>query len=261
MTTKIWNIQKGGGAPLVAAAIHNGHPLRRELHQYLALPEADRLREEDPFTAEWTNIAETRIVGLRSRFELDLNRPRNKAVYLAPEDAWGLQVWKRPLPQTLLQRSLTEYDAFYHELHMLFSELERCFKHIVVFDLHSYNHRRGGPEAPSALQSENPDINLGTGSMDREYWTPIIDRFIQDLRHFDFDGRQLDVRENVKFMGGQFPRWTHQHFPHSVCVLAVEVKKFFMDEWTGAVDRRLHNLLQQALASTVPGVLDALQQV
>ena len=31
----------------------------------------------------------------RSRFEADLNRPRDRAVYLTPADAWGHQVWRR----------------------------------------------------------------------------------------------------------------------------------------------------------------------
>ena len=257
---KTWDIQKDGGIPLVAAAIHDGHALRQELHQYLTISEADRLREEDPFTAEWTHIAENRIIGLSSRFELDLNRPREKAIYLTPEDAWGLQVWNAPLPEALLRRSLAEYDSFYKELHQLFSELERRFTRVVVFDLHSYNHRRGGPHASPSAQAENPEINLGTGSLNFELWEPLVSRFKQDLRAFDFGGRHLDVRENVKFMGGNFSRWLHHHFPNSVCVLAIEVKKFFMDEWTGTVDRTQFDLLRQALASTVPGVLDVLQQ-
>jgi hypothetical protein len=30
----------------------------------------------------------------RSRFEVDLNRPRREAVYRIPEDAWGLDIWR-----------------------------------------------------------------------------------------------------------------------------------------------------------------------
>ena len=35
-----------------------------------------------------------RIIVNRSRFEVDINRPRDKAVYITPEDAWGLHIWK-----------------------------------------------------------------------------------------------------------------------------------------------------------------------
>src|ERR1051325_5929866 len=82
-----------GNHPLVAAAIHNGHGVRSEVAERLTLDASQRLREEDPFTGEWTALAETQIVVFRSRFEVDLNRPRAQAVYLDPADAWGLQVW------------------------------------------------------------------------------------------------------------------------------------------------------------------------
>ena len=49
----IWELQQGD-SPLVAAAIHHGHAVREEVAALLALPEADRLREEDPFTGDWT---------------------------------------------------------------------------------------------------------------------------------------------------------------------------------------------------------------
>jgi hypothetical protein len=47
----------------------------------------------------------------------------------------------------------------------------------VVFDLHTYNHRREGPDTPPAEEVGNPEVNLGTGTMDRRKWAPIIDRF------------------------------------------------------------------------------------
>src|SRR5262245_31766079 len=90
-----WTLVHGEG-PIVAAAIHAGHAVRREVNECLALSETDRLREEDPFTDRWTQVAPNRLVTHRSRFEVDLNRNRSGAVYLTPEDAWGLQVWRVP---------------------------------------------------------------------------------------------------------------------------------------------------------------------
>ena len=81
-------------SPLVAVAIHNGHSVRGELVDLFALTDADMLREEDPFTGNWTSVAKNRIIVNRSRFEVDINRPRDKAVYITPEDAWGLHIWK-----------------------------------------------------------------------------------------------------------------------------------------------------------------------
>jgi hypothetical protein len=258
----IWELRRGH-SPLVATAIHNGHAVREEVAELMALNEAERLQEEDPFTGQWTGIADTRIIGLRSRFEVDLNRPREKAVYLEPEDAWGLQIWQEKPPEDVVTRSLSQYDAFYAEIQRLFLELQRNFGRFVVFDLHTYNHRRQGPRGPAADPELNPEVNVGTGSLDRERWAPVVDRFIADLRAFDFLGRHLDVRENIKFRGGNFPRWTHENFPDSACVLAIEFKKFFMDEWTGKLDpaQRQFEAIPRALQSTIPGVLEELRKL
>ena len=89
----------------------------------------------------------------------------------------------------------------------------------------------------------------------------MIDRFEADLRNFDFPGGSLDVRENVRFPIGPFAKWAHERFPGRVCALSIEVKKFFMDEWTGVADLDLLAALSEALASTVPGVLEELGSI
>ncbi|MYK20047.1 N-formylglutamate amidohydrolase [Candidatus Poribacteria bacterium] len=252
-TQTIWNITKGH-SPIVAAAIHDGHRVRKEVSEILALTDAERLREEDPFTALWTEVSETRIIGTHSRFEVDLNRPREKAVYIEPEDAWGLHVWKERPNTQLIDRSLAGYDAFYAEVHALLRDVEQQFGHFIVFDLHSYNHRRNGPSAPPADIAGNPEVNIGTGTGIDQKWIPLIHGFMENLRNFDFMGRHLDVRENIKFRGGQFSRWVHESFPNSGCSLAIEFKKFFMDEWTGEPDMEKTKTIQQALKSTLLGI-------
>jgi hypothetical protein len=138
--------------------------------------------------------------------------------------------------------------------------MEEKYGHFAVLDLHSYNHRRKGPHGEPADPERNPEINIGTGTMNREQWASLVDRFIDDLRAFDFLGRHLDVRENVKFCGGQLPRFVHEHFPNSGCALAVEVKKFFMDEWSGTVEGMQLKKIREALRGTIPGILDELKK-
>jgi N-formylglutamate amidohydrolase len=240
-------------------AIHDGSAIRREVLRHMVIDEPSRLREEDPHTSNWTLIAPTRVIGLRSRFEVDLNRPRDTAVYRTPEDAWGLEVWDGSLPGEVVARSLAGYDAFYAALRELFAELADEYGRFFVYDLHSYNHLRDGLDVPPADPQLNPQVNVGTGTMtDRDRWASIIERFIDDLSSFDFPGGALDVRENIRFRGGNCARWTHATFPDSACVLSLEVKKFFMNEWTGEVDAELLQAVGDALASTVPGVLEEL---
>lgn len=248
-----------GEGPLVAAATHNGHELRSDVSQWIALDESERLHEEDPFTGELAALAPTRFVGQRSRFEVDLNRPRKQAVYQRPEDAWGLEVWREPLSPSVVAASLAHYDMCYAAIHTVLAQLINRYGRVVVLDLHSYNHCRAGCGVAGDV-SENPEINLGTLSLDRSVWAPVVERFMTDLRAFDFCGRQLDVRENVKFLGGHFPRWIHATFPEQACAIAVEFKKTFMDEWTGELDRPRFDALKAALRSTFPGILAVLDE-
>lgn len=256
----VFQLYWGEGAVL-AAAIHDGHGIRPELHQFLRLDGSTRLREEDPYTGLLTDIVPSRIIGLRSRFEVDLNRPRDKAVYRRPEDAWGLEVWRAPLPPAAVDFSLEMYDQFYRILRSVLDAKLQQYRRIVVLDIHSYNHRRDGPAATPACPEENPEINIGTGTMDRAFAAPLIDRFLSELRASTIGGRSPDVRENVKFQGGYFSRWIHENYPGRGIALAIEFKKTFMDEWTGECDLRRLSEIREALASTLPGLEQELDRL
>ena len=63
--------------PLIAAAIHNGYLPCEKAEHISALISLEWLREEDPYTGEWTKISMNRFIANFSRFEVDLNRSRN----------------------------------------------------------------------------------------------------------------------------------------------------------------------------------------
>lgn len=250
-----------GSGPVVAVALHDGHAVRPEVAGLLAMDAAARRREEDPFTGGWTVVGDHRVIAGRSRFEVDLNRAAGEAVYRTPEQAWGLEPWRTPPPAEVVERSMDAHRRFYARMGELFAELAARHGRFVVYDLHSYNHRRGGPRAPSEDPEGNPEVNLGTGSLDRARWEPLVERFLADLRGHDFRGRRLDVRENVRFRGGGFAQWAHATFPASACVLAIEWKKTFMDEWTGEPDAAELAAIPRALAATLPGVREELARL
>ena len=248
-------------SPVVAVAVHAGRALRPEIGEQSALTITDRLHEEDLGTAEWATRFPTHVVAGRSRFEVDLNRPREDAVYLDPEECWDLEVWREPPPPDMVARSRAAHDVFYSVLADILDRTQAALGPFVVYDLHSYNHRRGGPDAPPADPAGHPDVNVGTGSMNRKRWGSLVDRFIADLGSAKVpygDSDRLDVRENVCFKGRQLARWVHERYPETGCALALEVKKFYMDEHTGEIDAELHEGVGDALASTVPGILEEL---
>ena len=254
----LWEIS-AGDLPVVGTAIHAGHALRPDVRDHLRLPEDVRRREEDPGTERFLGGGWWRLVVRRSRFEVDVNRERAKAVYRRPEDAWGLEVWGPDgPPEAVVARSLAEYDAFYAAAYEVLARVEARFGRFVVLDVHSYNHRRGGPEAPPEDPAGNPEVNVGTGALDRRRWAPVVEAFRAEMGRQRVGGRRLDVRENVRFQGGWFPHWVARRFPHTGCPLAIEVKKIFMDEWSGEGDARAMAEVAAALGATVPAVLDAL---
>jgi N-formylglutamate amidohydrolase len=249
-----WVIERGVG-PIVGVALHAGHDLRPEVARLMALGDSERRREEDPFTDVLVEVAPTRVVVSRSRFELDLNRPCEEAVCLDPEDCWGLDVWRSPLDEGVLEETRRLHVSFYEELGDLLRKVEAEVGPFVVLDIHSYNHRRNGPAAPPDDPKLNPDVNVGTGSLDRDRWGHLVDRFIRDL------GRSgLDVGENVKFKGRRLAQFVHENFPDTGCCLALEFKKTFMDEHTGTVFEDRLNELKRALQLTLPGLIDGLRE-
>lgn len=237
-----------GSGPVVALALHDGHALRPGLDRHLVLPDDERLREEDPFTSLMAPESLTRIMVVRSRFEIDLNRPRFRAVYQGPSDAWGLKLYDGELPDELDRVSRAAYDTFYSAAFDVLSRVAEKHGRFVVLDLHSYNHRREGADGPVASAAQNPEVNVGTRRLDRERWAPVVDGFIGSMADAGFD-----CRENVKFGGGHFAHWVADTFPEQGATLAIEFKKTYMDEWTGTPDpssiERIRNTLAQATAA------------
>jgi len=251
-----WELHFGEG-PIVATAIHDGHAVRQEIEPLFAISPGERLREEDPFTAEMIRDVPNRAIVHRSRFEVDMNRARDQAVYLRPEQSWGLDVWKEALEEDLVSRSLALHDGFYNSMEFMLSDVERRYGSFVVLDVHSYNHRRDGADAAPADPARAPEVNIGTFSLPEGRWNHVLGPFVQALRDHDFNGRSLDVRLDVAFQGkGELARFVHQRFPLTGCALAVEFKKFFMDEWTSEPSPEVVDGLRRLIAATLP-VLEA----
>lgn len=234
--------------PIVCTAIHNGHDVSVPVLDNLGITEEERLREEDPYTSCFTLMSQNRIIQHKSRFEYDLNRQRDKAFYLVPQDAWGLSVRKREPEQRVIEKCLNQYDVFYRRVNCLFQEMLKTFDCLFVMDIHSYNHQREGADKPFDNLEENPEVILGTNNMP-EKWFSLVEMIREELTKYDYFGRKIDVRINVKFSGGHFSRWVHDSFPGKVFCLAIEFKKIFMNEWTGELYKKEFQELRRAFMS------------
>ena len=251
---KEWDFVAGDG-PVIATAIHDGHAMRESLQPHLAIGEVERRREEDPMTGVLTEVGDARIRVHASRFQADLNRPRDKAVATDPADVWGLQLWRGELPAAEVERSLAYYDRFYAMITALIEERLARWGCALLIDIHSYNHRRDGADADPAPQRDNPDIELGVTTLDPARWGDVARRFADTLRTTPVDGRMPDVRENVRFpTGGHFPEWVYATWGDQVCTISPEFKKTWMDEWTGQVDLSVLEDLRTGLQRAVDAV-------
>jgi hypothetical protein len=257
---RFWSLECGD-SPVIGTAIHDGHGARQDVLPFMALSGDDRLREEDPFTAEMISGFTNRIVVHRSRFEVDLNRAKAQAIYLKPEQSWGLNVWSHQPSESVIGQSLDFHDDYYAMLEHTLTQMEKRYGKFVVLDVHSYNHRRNGANAASTPQQDAPDINIGTASMDRDRWADVVDATIRHFASATIGGRKLDVEENIAFQGrGEQTRFIHERFAENGCAIAIEFKKIFMDEWTDQPDTQMIADIRNAMTS-LETVLEGLLRV
>ncbi|MFO7735158.1 MAG: N-formylglutamate amidohydrolase [bacterium] len=246
-----WDFNRGE-SPVITTAIHSGHNLRDEIINSIILDDSARLREEDPFTEYFaTKASSSNITVHQSRFEIDLNRPRETAVYATPEQSWGLDVWGGNLSDILIERSLGIYDNFYQMTEKYIKDMLKKHGFFVLLDIHSYNHVRPTWDSPPADPDKNPEINVGLADLDESLWGNVVEKVISVLEKSPATLRWNDVRKNVKFRGGYFPRWVNRHFGDKGCAVALEFKKTFMNEWSGAVNRKACDEISETLSTLV----------
>ena len=129
--------------------------------------------------------------------------------------------------------------------------------------MHSYNHRRAGPDGaptPAAAGAGRQYRHLLDAA--RTLGPRTARRLTDTVESFDYRGRRLDVRRTLPSRAsGALARFVHTHFAHTGCAIALEVKKFFMDEWTGVPYRQDIAALQGLLAALVPALRTALARV
>jgi len=205
----------------VCGAVHDGHQFRKDLWDNCLHTEYERWYEEDPETKNMVISHPILIAGMDSRFEYDLNRAPETAIYV---DAWGKQLWKKPLPDKERQKSLNKHHAFYKVVNALISKIEEKFGVCVVYDMHSYNWKRWDRAVPT--------WNLGTSNVDQTRFNEDINSWSESLGELQLPGGiQSTSKINDTFQGnGYFLKFISQNFKNTL-VLATEIAKVYCDEY------------------------------
>lgn len=208
--------------PYVCTAIHDGHNFREELLAKIIHTEQERWYEEDPSTLDFVSSFPIVLAGKDSRFEYDLNRSAETAVYT---DAWGKPVWKQELTEDEKNLSLSKHAGFYAVVYALIEKLEQLFNACVVYDMHSYNYVRH--------EHEVPVFNVGTERVNLKKFGSIKNAFLKGLESIELPNLQNTTEENGPFKGrGYLLQFVGENFQNSL-VLATEVKKIYCNEETG----------------------------
>ncbi len=226
----------------VCGAVHDGHQFRRELWDNCLHSEYDRWFEEDPCTKEFVRTHPIVMAGCDSRFEYDLNREPEGAIY---EDAWGKKLWKEPLNKDQHEASLQKHANFYRVVATLIGKLESMFGVVVVYDMHSYNWRRWDREVPV--------INLGTSNIDNDRFGKWVEDWRQSLSELVLPEGMVSTSEinNTFFGNGYFLKFITQNFKNTL-VLATEFKKIYCDELTEVIFPEVVAAIEKELRDRLP---------
>jgi hypothetical protein len=228
--------------PYVCAAIHDGHQFRKELWDNCLHTEYDRWYEEDPETKNMIASHPIVIAGCDSRFEYDLNRPPEEAVF---ETAWGKQLWKNPLPEAQKQTSLAKHNAFYKVVHALIETIEAKYGIAIVYDMHSYNWQRWDREVPT--------WNLGTSNVDNNRFGDAIEAWRQSLSEISLPNniKSTALINDTFFGNGYFLKFITNSFKNTL-VLATEIAKVYCDEYQQVNFPEVVNSVETQLKQRLP---------
>ena len=228
--------------PYICGAVHDGHNFRKELWDLCTHSEYERWYEEDPATAEMIKDLPIVIASLDSRFEYDLNRSPEDAIY---DDAWGKRLWKQPLSDSIKSKSLEKHKNFYKVVDALVSKIQEKFTYCVVYDLHSYNWKR--------WEREVPTWNLGTSNIDNNRFGDMVELWRKKLEIIDLPyGIEAVSKINDTFQGnGYFLKHITQNFSNSL-VLATEIKKIYCDELQGVIYPEIVDRVRNFLKVAIP---------
>ena len=226
--------------PFCCTAIHNGSQLRHDLQKKMALNEYQRWYEEDPFTEDFVKSMPITIIGNDSRFEYDLNRTPDKCIY---EEAWGKKVWDKKLTAQEIKVSKQKHSGYFKVVQALIAKLESLFGGCIVYDIHSYNHKRWDREVPL--------FNIGTESISGSVHRDTVQNWIKVLSEISLPDIVNKTSENDVFGGrGYNSEYINTHFTKTL-VLPTEIKKVYCDELTGDTYPKIIRLLQQKLKQAI----------
>lgn len=231
-----FQIQIARYVPMVATAIHDGHRVDSELADRMLVSSDQRQFEEDPYTGAIADGFDIWIKALDSRYCYDLNRQPEHCIY---EEAWGRQVWKKPLSESETEALRDRHGSYYRVLNELLRALVRRFGGAVLYDLHSYNYSR--------LNGQPPLFNIGTHFIDLQKYRRVVDNLVAGLEAIDLVNRKNRVAVDEVFRGRGYQAEFVNRYHQEVLCVPLEIKKIFMNETSFELDETMFKQLRSGM--------------
>lgn len=219
--------------PLVGLALHGGHQVREEFQMKMAIEDLERRIEEGPATDDFITSFPIQMIALDSRYEYDLDRPREESVYLKPFQSWGKKVWRTPPTKDELEMSYQKYDEFHELFDFMVEQFTEMFGKIFCLDLHTYS-----PKRPTFVGKMGalPMFCVSSTDTDRKQFKEPIDYFISQLGKVNLPGGGSGVKENDPFKkDGALTTAFSTKFADSL-FLPIEIKNIYLHDETGELD-------------------------
>ena len=223
--------------PYICAAIHDGHHFRTSLLDNCLHTEYERWFEEDPATKDMIQSFPIVIAGCDSRFEYDLNRSPEMAIY---KDAWGKQLWKHPLSESEREIGMQKHHNFYKVMDVLLEKIESKFGVLVIYDMHSFNWKRWRREVST--------FNIGAENVDINRFGEDVEAWRQRLSEIELPNEiESTSLINDTFKGnGYFLKHVTSNFKNTL-VLATEIKKIYCNETTQELFPEVVRVIEEQL--------------
>ncbi len=226
--------------PYICFSTHSGSKISKKSLKNIAISQRKRKYHEDPHTADFIVSMPIMAQGLDSRYEYDLNRSPENAIY---DEFLGDKVWKKPLTKAQKEIYLQKHQNFYTVISVLVKTLERKFKACIVYDIHAFNYKK--------IERETPIFNIGTEKINNTKFGAFVQSWQTELGKIKLPEMDTTVKLNDVFQGtGYLLEYITTHFPNTL-VLPTEIKKVYCNEEKGDFFPLVIDALTQGLKKAI----------
>ena len=257
-----WTMQRGA-SPVVGTAIHDGHALPPGFAAGMAIARRGAACARRIPTRSSSSATCPTASSCISRASPSISTGiATAAIYLKPEQSWGVQVFSQPPSADLVRQAMRIHDRLLRDLRTFLRQLEEQFGRFVRPrrpQLQPPPRRTGRPAGQRRSDAAGQHRHLLDGPAALGACGRSVHRAAARVR-VPRPSRWTCARTSPSRGAASRPASFTTSFPRTGCAIAVEFKKFFMDEWTGEADPEALDAIRAMIRSTLPLLEEILER-